>query len=368
MQQCLVAALVLHYIANGHSSPTTRLSVAVVIQHQRPLLSHTVGVSKDILVHVAIWGDKVIQPEVLHFGEERAAVQQREDLPLMTLHQVLVGHLIPIGATILHAVLLGVAFHLPMSKHRQPRQSCHQRADTKVFVTLAELIHGSALVGIVHEVHITFENLRIEVQRVLDQLTVFGIFLIAHHIHKCTVVHTMHAQCADEIAFHQPERFGQQQCVRRFLRHAIHNFSPEFLRHRRVEVGLRHPKVRAGSNVATGPRLREPEALVVLLGQRHRRVKADDGRTPRHAQDRLDHSLAHVRIEVVELRRVIPGHARAIVAVIDVARVASPVIDAFEHHSSIGAIIVMILEVNAHARVAAQIYTVEGIAGERAVR
>ena len=43
-------------------------------------------------------------------------------------------------------------------------------------------------------------------------------------------------------------------------------------------------------------------------------------------EDGLDDRLAHLRLQVVELRGVVPRHGGAVVAVVDVARLAAPVI------------------------------------------
>ena len=72
---------------------------------------------------------------------------------------------------------------------------------------------------------------------------------------------------------------------------------------------------------AAAARLGKPEPLDVLLGERHRRVEADDRELPRDVEDGLDDRLAHLGLEVVELGGVVPRHAGAVVAVVDVARV-----------------------------------------------
>ena len=100
---------------------------------------------------------------------------------------------------------------------------------------------------------------------------------------------------------------------------------------------------------AAGARLGEPEPLEMLLGQRHRRVEADHRELARDMQDRLDDRLAHLGVQIVQLSGVVPGHAGAVVAVVDIARAAVPVLDALEHHRRIGAVVVVVLEVDADA-------------------
>ena len=138
----------------------------------------------------------------------------------------------------------------------------HHGADAEILIALAKLIHRRALVGIVHEVDVALQDLRIKLQRILDQDAIFGVIFIAHHVHEGAVVHAMHAQRAHKIAFHQPERFGQQQRVRGFHRHAIDHLAPEFLRHERIEFGFGHGRVQR----AMGSRRRCPARGTTAAG------------------------------------------------------------------------------------------------------
>ena len=97
-------------------------------------------------------------------------------------------------------------------------------------------------------------------------------------------------------------------------------------------------------------RLGPPQALDVLLGEHHRGVEADDREPPRDVEDRLDDLLADVGIEEVELGRVVPREARAVVAVIDVALVAAPAVEALEHDRGVAVVPVVILEDDPDAR------------------
>ena len=56
----------------------------------------------------------------------------------------------------------------------------------------------------------------------------------------------------------------------------------------------------------------------MLRSEGHRRIKANDVGASGHGENLLDHRLARLRIEVVNLGGVLPRHVGAIVAVIDV--------------------------------------------------
>ena len=71
------------------------------------------------------------------------------------------------------------------------------------------------------------------------------------------------------------------------------------------------------------------------LGEDHRSVEADDREAPGDLEDLADDRLAHVGTEIVELRGVVPREARAVVAVIDVARLAGRAVDAPERDRGI---------------------------------
>ncbi len=224
----------------GHRGldPAPGGSELVVIDHQRPLVPRPVRVGKHVLVDVALRGKEIVQQKVLHLGEQAAAVQQREYLPLVALHQVAVGLLIPVGAPVLHAVLFGKALDLAVAEHGQAGQGGHQGADAKVLVPFAKLGHGRFLVGVVHEIDEPLQDLGVEFERVLDDRAVLGIVLVPQHVHKGAVVDPVHAQRAHKVALHQPEGLGQQQGVGRFGGHAVHHLPPELDGHGRVELSL----------------------------------------------------------------------------------------------------------------------------------
>ena len=104
------------------------------------------------------------------------------------------------------------------------------------------------------------------------------------------------------------------------------------------------------------------------LGQRHGRVEADDREQARHMQDGLDDLLAHRRIQVVELRGIVPGKAGAVVAVIDVAGFASLAVAALEDHGGVGLLEVVILDFDLDAPVMGEIGTIEAVGGIGRVR
>ena len=133
------------------------------------------------------------------------------------------------------------------------------------------------------------------------------------------------------------------------------------MRHGLVELGLAHAVFGARRNGAACSRPGEPQAVKVPLGQRHRRVKADHRKEARHVQDGLDHLLADGWIQVVELRRVVPGKAGAVVAVINVASLAALQVAAAEDHRGVRLIIIMVLDLDLHARVTREIGAVETV-------
>ena len=149
---------------------------------------------------------------------------------------------------------------------------------------------------------------------------VLGVVLHLQHVHEGAVVDAVHPQRADEISLHQPERFGQQQCVRTSGGHPVDHLAPEFLGHELSNSSLVMPcSARDGMAPAVAG-LREPQTLEMLLGQRHGGIETDDRELSGDMEDRLDHRLAHLRHQEIELRGVVPGHAGAVVAVIDVLR------------------------------------------------
>ena len=102
-----------------------------------------------------------------------------------------------------------------------------------------------------------------------------------------------------------------------------------------------------------------PQALDVLAGEDHGGIEADDREPARDIDDGPDDRLADVGPQVVELRGVVPGEAGAVVAVVDVARLATPAVDALEHHRGVRGVRVVVLELDAHPLVEGQVGPVQ---------
>jgi hypothetical protein len=116
-----------------------------------------------------------------------------------------------------------------------------------------------------------------------------------------------------------------------------------------VELGLAHAVFGARGDGAAGARAGKPEPVKVALGQGHGGIEADHRKQPRHVQDGLDDLLAHRRIEVVELRGVVPGKAGAVVAVVDVAGFAAGAVAAAKDHGGVGLLEVVVLDLDLDA-------------------
>ena len=220
--------------------------------------------------------EEVVEQEVAALGEEPAALEQRRDLALVALDEPLVGRLFVARPAVLHAVLFGEAFDLAVAEHGQAGQGGHHDGDAEALVAGAELVDCRALVGIAHEVDVALHDVGIELERVLDDRAVLGVVLVAQHDHEGAVVDAVHAEGADEVAFHEPEGLGQQQRAGDFGGDAIDNLAPEFVRHAAVEFGLAHAVLGARGDGAAGAGTRKPEAVKVALGQGHGGVEADD--------------------------------------------------------------------------------------------
>ena len=293
-------------------------------------------------------------------------LQQRRNLALVALDQPRIGRLIVARPAIFHAVFFGESLDLAVTEHGQSGQGGHHRRHAKAFVALAELVDGRALVGIAHEVDVALHDVGIELQSVLDHRAVLGVILVAQHDHEGAVVDAVHAQRADEVALHEPEGLGQQQRAGNLGGHAIHHLAPELVRHGAVELRLAHAVFSARRNGAARAGTGKPEPVKMPLGQGHGGVEADHGKQPRHVQDGLDHLLAHCWIQVVELRRVVPRKAGAVVAVIDVAGLAARAVAAAEDHGGVGLLEVVVLDLDLDTPVVRKIGSVEAVSRDKA--
>ncbi len=183
-----------------------------------------------------------------------------------------------------------------------------------------------------------------------------AFFSSRQHVHEGAVVDAVHAQRADEVALQHPEGLGQQQRVGRLLRQPDRRPRARTRRASRASnCVLGHGVLGARRDRAALPGERVPEPLDVAACERHGRVEADDREAPGHREDRLDDRLAHLGIEVVELRGVVPRERRAVVAVVDEALLAAPAVLPLEHDGGVGAVEVVVLEVDADALVVRQV-------------
>ena len=166
-------------------------------------------------------------------------MEEREDLALVALDQPRVRLLVERRPAELHPVLLAEALDLPVAEHRQPGQRRQHRRHAEVLVALAELLERGLLVGVAHEVDVALEDLRVELDGLLDDLPVARAVLVAEHVHERAVVDAVHAERPDEVALEQPERLGQQERAGDLGGDPVDDLAPELDRHPRVELGLR---------------------------------------------------------------------------------------------------------------------------------
>ena len=215
-----------------------------MIDNQSALVVEAVGVRKDLLVHAAFRGVKVIEQELLHVGEQVAAMKEREDAPLMSTDESVICSFIPFGATEFHPIFFRIAFHLSMTEHGQTGQCGQDRADTKIFVAISKLLNGGFLIGIIHEVDVTLKNLRIEFKRAFNSEAIFSVIFVTQHVHERGVIYAVHTKCADKISFHHPEGFGKQKCIGNFLGNAVNNLAPKFFGDFFIEFGFGYAVLR----------------------------------------------------------------------------------------------------------------------------
>ena len=113
-----------------------------------------------------------------------APLHDRKNFQLMPPNQMLIRQFIIVCVLVFHPIFFGEAFHLSVTEHGQAGKVDHNRADAKIFVAIAKLLDGGLLIGIVHEVDVALENLRVKLQRVLDGEAILGIVFVAQHVHE----------------------------------------------------------------------------------------------------------------------------------------------------------------------------------------
>ena len=166
-------------------------------------------------------------------------------------------------------------------------------------------------------------------------------------MHEGAVVDPVHAQRADKVAFHHPKCFCQQQCVWSIDGDAIDDHAPEFIGHGGIELFARHRMFGACGDGTAASRFREPQAFDLLFCQGHGGIKTDDRELACHFQNSLVDCFLNFPVQIIELRRVIPGHRGAIVSMIDVLGFPAGSIVTFENHSGVRARIIVIFDLYA---------------------
>ncbi len=316
---------------------------------------------------MALVRGEIEELEIIHLGEELAHAQKGEYLPLVALDQGLVGSLVAIGPAVLHAVLLHEALDLAMADHRRAGHRGEEGADAEILVAVAELRDRRFLVRVAHEIDEALEDLLVEFLGVLDGQAIERVLLVLEHVHEGRVVDAVHSQGPREIAFHHPESLGEEEGVGRGDRAFVDHFPPELVRHGRGEDVLGNGMLGPGGDRAARTGGRIPEPPDVLPCQDHGRVEADDAEVGRHVPDALLDRFPRLGVEEVYLRRVVPGHAGAVVAVVDVADLARPPVLALEHHGGVAAGIVVVFQPDPHVGIFREVGAVEGIRWEGAM-
>jgi hypothetical protein len=82
----------------------------------------------------------------------------------------------------------------------------------------------------------------------------------------------------------------------------------------------------------------------VPLCEHHRRIEADHREAAGDVEDRPDDLLADPRLQEVELRCVVPGEARAVIAVVDEPLLAGCPVEPLEHDGRVAVVPVVVLE------------------------
>ncbi len=351
------------------------IGASVVIHNQRPLLIEAIRIGKHIFVHPSVGRCEIKKRETGGTAEEMTQAHERKDFPFMPFDQPAFRYFIPIGTPVFHAVFFRKTFDLPVTEHGQPRHGDEQCGNTEIFVAFAELCFCGIFIGVVHEIDETLQNLRAELQNVFDRFPVLGVVFHLEHVHECTVIHPVHPQRPDKIALHEPEGFRQKQRVRHFCHNPVHHFPPEFHGKGCIEGGLVQTVGSPGRNGAAVTGQRKPQTLVVPFGKGHGGIEADNREATCNFENGLNNSLPRFRVKKIQLCRIVPGHAGAVVAVIDVAHLTGMSVHPFENYGGVAVIPVAVFYVKTDTSVFGKIGTVKTVSrvgwlgkGKKAVR
>ena len=213
-----------------------------MVDDEGTLIAGAIGPGEDVFVDSAVVEPEVEEGEVGALGEDVAVFEQRRDLPHVAVDEGLVRVLLITGALVFHTVLFGEGFNLAVAEHGEAWKGSHHGADAEIFIAGAELVNRRALIGIAHKVDVALEDVGIELDGVLDDGAVLGVFLVAEHVHEGAVVDAVHAESANEVALHEPEGFGEQERAGDFGGDAVDDFAPELIGHGAVEFFLGHGK------------------------------------------------------------------------------------------------------------------------------
>ena len=229
-----------------------------------------------------------------------------------------------------------------MAEHRKSGECCKKGAASEVLVAVSELGYGGFLVGVVHEVDVALEDVRVIFQSGLDHVAVLLVVLILEHVHEGAVVDAVHAQGADEVAFHHPEGLCKKQGVGKFALDAVYDLAPEFVGDASVELLGAHAVRSSSGYVSARARLGIPKPLDVPLGQRHGGIETDYREVSGNGQNLLNDSLTRGWVEEIQLSSIVPGHCCAVVAVEDIGGCTGSLVNSAEGYCGIGSVVIMV--------------------------
>ena len=240
------------------------------------------------------------------------------DLTVIPLHMVGADRVAGSRRAVLHPVALALPLPLPVTEHRHARECRRQRGRKECSVADPEPNGDRLLVGGGEEVHIATEQLRVVPNSVAQNRAVLRVLPVSQHGHERGVVDAVHAEPTDEIPLKEPEGLGEQHRARELALDALHYFAPELARQSLRELAVAQGELGARGDRGLVAARRIPEASNVLRSEGHRRIKANDVGASGHGENLLDHRLARLCIQVVDLGGVLPRHVCAVIPVIDV--------------------------------------------------